>query len=131
MHGRYLGPFASGNEMGMTGWHAVAAKPGATPNELVVDLSHIDLTGGKQISAIRYGAGAGGYNSTTGNYLVRKLGSSRICCGPHVDPMLEPCGPERCPIKSSGVLRLPASPFFASVTKVGKCQCFKPQVCDA
>lgn len=50
----------------------------------------------------RYAAGAGGFNSTTGQPLVRELGSSRLCCGPHVDTMLEPCLPERCPIKSSG-----------------------------
>ena len=29
MHGRYLGPYSDGNEMGLTGWHAVAARAGA------------------------------------------------------------------------------------------------------
>ena len=137
MHGRYLGPYSDGNEMGLTGWHAVAAKAGATRSELVVDLSHLNLAPGKSaISAVRYGAGSGGYNSTTGTLLVRELGSSRICCGPHLDPMLEPCGPARCPIMSSGSatsggVRLPATPFFAQVTKAGKCRCFAPQVCDS
>jgi hypothetical protein len=116
------------------GWHAVAATPGPTDDELIVDLSHINLTGAR-VSAIRYGSGSGGYNSSTGQYLVRALGSSRICCGPHVDPMLEPCGPERCPIMSSGTsvgsVRLPATPFFARITKDGSCKCFVPQECDS
>ena len=134
MHARYLGPYSDGNEMGLTGWHAVAARAGGAKNQLIVDLGHVGLGPGQTVSAIRYGAGSGGYNSTTGEYLVRELGSSRICCGPHVDPMLEPCGPERCPIMSSGSsagsARLPATPFFARVTKGGKCKCFAPQVCD-
>lgn len=129
MHGRYLGPFAAGNEMGLTGWIAVAATAGATKGELLVDLSAVPA--GKTISAVRYAAGSGGYNSTTGQFLERGLGSSRVCCGPTVDPTLEPCPPERCPIKADGAGNLPATPFFASVTKAGKCKCFAPQVCDA
>ncbi len=77
MHGRYLGPFSDGNEMGLTGWVAVAAttkQPKAQQGELLIDLSAIPL--GKTISAVRYGAGSGGYNSTTGQYLARGLGQS-------------------------------------------------------
>ena len=37
---------------------------------------------------MRYATGSGGYNSTTGQYLERGLGSSRVCCGPTVDPTL-------------------------------------------
>ena len=134
MYGRYLGPYADGNEMGLTGWHAVTAKANTKTNELVIDLSNINLTDDKGVSAIRYGVGSGGYNSSTGRNLARSLGSSRICCGPFVDPMLEPCAPESCPIMSSGStvgsVRLPASPFFARITKEGKCKCFDPQSCD-
>ena len=205
MHARYLGPYASGNELGLTGWVAVAAVAGPTPSTLTIDLAGLEARGlsrpGTQISAIRYAAGAGGFNSTTGQPLVRDLGSSRLCCGPSVDTALEPCPPERCPIKSSGEtvscaarmaelcgdarqasvghclvclghftqdlwnvgcavahpasasdldefcarggggggssgssrgtsLQLPAAPFFASITKAGKCKCFAPQECD-
>eukprot|EP01045_Picozoa_sp_COSAG04_P047714 COSAG04_NODE_17950_length_455_cov_0.862360_1_plen_151_part_11 len=112
--------------MGMLGWVAVAATAGPSAASLTVDLSH--LPPGKRISAVRYAVGSGGYNSTTGQCLVRGLGSSRICCGPSVDTALQPCGPERCPIKASG---LPARPFFAAVDKAtGQCKCFAPQRCD-
>jgi hypothetical protein len=84
----YYGPFADGNEMGVRGWVPVAATAGSTNNTLVVDLSH--LPEGASVSAIRYGAGSGGYNATTGEYLDRGLGKSLICCGPHVDIALEP-----------------------------------------
>ena len=137
MHGRYLGPYSDGNEMGLSGWIAVAAKHGApssanrASNQLVIDLSSVPA--GKSISAIRYASGSGGYNSTTGEYLVRKLGSSRLCCGPTVDPAFEPCGPERCPIMSIGQagksLPLPATPYFARITSAGSCKCFAPQQC--
>ena len=75
MHGRYLGPFSDGNEMGLTGWVAVAAsvkQPNARLGELIIDLSGVPV--GQTISAVRYGAGSGGYNSTTGQYLARGLG---------------------------------------------------------
>lgn len=126
--GKYRGPYADGNEMGVTGWVAVAAKAGAAPNTLEVDLA--TLPAGARVAAVRYGVGSGGYNSTTGDYLVRSLGSSRVCCGPHVDPALEPCAPESCPIKATGDGALPAVPFFAAITKAGVCSCFSPQVCD-
>ena len=126
---RYTGPYSTGNEMGVTGWVAVAAVLGSTPNTLLVDLSQ--LPAGSIVRAIRYGAGSGGYNATNGDYNDRSLGSSRICCGPSVDPALEPCPPANCPIKASGDAALPAVPFFAAVTQAGKCKCFKPQVCDA
>ena len=64
-------------------------------------------------------------------YLQRSLGSSRICCGPHVDTALQPCPMSRCPIKASGPGALPASPFFAAIDASGRCACFAPQVCDA
>lgn len=125
---RYTGPFSDGNEMGVTGWHAVAATPGKTPNTLRVDLSH--LPAGAVVRAVRYAAGSGGFNSTTGNY-ANRLGSNRICCGPAVDLALEPCPPARCPIKAGvGAQVLPAVPFFAAVTRSGACKCFNPQVCD-
>ena len=85
---RYYGPFADGNEMGVRGWVPVAATAGPTKNTLVVDLSH--LPEGATVSAIRYGAGSGGYNATTGEYLDRGLGKSLVCCGPHVDIALQP-----------------------------------------
>lgn len=131
--------------MGLTGWLPVVAKPGPTPSELVVDLTMVPA--GAAVSAIRYAAGSGGYNRTTGRPLARELGSNRICCGPKVDTALEPCEPERCPIKTSGTsasdgvvggdaknglgLQLPAPPFFASISRAGKCRCFLPQVCDS
>ena len=76
MHGRYLGPFADGNEMGMTGWVAVAAsaeQSKARHGELLIDLGAVPE--GKMISALRYSAGSGGYNSTTGHSLERGLGT--------------------------------------------------------
>ena len=114
--------------MGVRGWHAVAATPGPRPNTLTVDLSH--LPAGASVAAVRYAAGSGGYNSSSGRYAVRGLGSSRVCCGPKVDTALQPCGPERCPIKASGPGSLPAAPFFAAVSKdSGRCSCFAPQSC--
>lgn len=129
----YTGPFAAGNEMGVTGWRAVVGRAGPSPNTLLIDLSQLD--GGQHgngsgwdsgdgrgaappvITAIRYAAGA------TFNH-------SRICCGPHVDVTREPCAPESCPIKATGLNTLPASPFFAQVLSTGKCKCFAPQTCD-
>jgi hypothetical protein len=141
----YTGPFAAGNEMGVTGWRAVVGRAGPSPNTLIIDLSQINPDGRHVnrsdvlsarthatddaaaaaaavavplvITAIRYAAGA------TFNH-------SRICCGPHVDVTREPCAPESCPIKATGLNTLPASPFFAQVLGTGKCKCFAPQTCD-
>lgn len=130
--GTYRGPYSDGNEMGVTGWVAVSAKKGLSSNTLVVDLSHLSPNQTAQIRAVRYATGTGGYNTTTGATDDHTLGGSRICCGPHVDTALEPCGPHLCPIKASGRGNLPAFPFFAAVDmEAGKCSCFAPQKCDA
>ncbi len=126
--GSYRGPFADGNEMGVSGWVAVAAMAGPTDWTLTVDLSH--LPKGRTVRAIRYANGAGGYNATTGERVYFGLGASRICCGPGVDTALQPCHPARCPIKATGEGNLPASPFFA-VVEGGHCGCFAPQQCGA
>ena len=124
---RYRGPYTDGSEMGLRGWVAVAAVAGPTSSSLRVDLSH--LPDGARVAAIRYAAGAGGYNSTTGERVFFGLGSSRMCCGPTVDTALQPCAPASCPIKASGPGSLPASPFFAAVDAAGHCACFEPQRC--
>lgn len=62
MHARYRGPYAAGNELGLSGWVAVAAKAGPSPSTLTVDLTVLKklLKPGQQVSAIRYAeAGAG------------------------------------------------------------------------
>jgi hypothetical protein len=53
----------------------------------------------RPLKALRYGVGSGGYNATTGQFMDRGLGSSRLCCGPRVDPALQPCSLERCPFR--------------------------------
>ena len=125
----YFGPYRDGNEMGVRGWVPVAASVGPTLDTLTVDLG--GLPTGSKVAAVRYAVGSGGYNSSTGERLDRRLGSSRICCGPHVDTALQPCKPENCPIKASGPGSLPASPFFAAIDwKRRRCQCFSPQECS-
>jgi hypothetical protein len=133
----YTGPYSDGNEMGVLGWVAVAATQGATPDTLTVDLSGLKAT--DTVSAIRYGVGGVGYGKFSGaatrsgnaNAFTSTVGTTRLCCGPFVDTALQPCGPERCPIKASGPNALPAAPFFAAVNgKTGKCTCFAPQVCN-
>jgi hypothetical protein len=135
----YTGPYSSGNELGFTGWVAMAATAAARRIALVVDLSH--LPAGAAVSMIRYGHGAGGFEQAEPESFNS---NTRFCCWPTVDVRYQPCPPASCPIKSTALAidrdqnfdrkqpeeQLPASPFVALVVK-GKCRCLKPQVCDS
>ena len=128
----YTGPFAAGNEMGVTGWQAVVGRAGPSPSTLVIDLSQLD--DGRPRHGNRSGAGSGSGGAPVITAIRYAAGAtfnhSRLCCGPHVDVTREPCAPESCPIKATGLNTLPGSPFFAQVLNTGKCRCFAPQTCD-
>jgi hypothetical protein len=114
----YQGPYANGNEVGVSGWVAVDATVSGG-NELTVDLSPLK---GAAPTAVRYAYGTGGWGSGFVN---------RMCCGPTTDVTLEPCAPDSCPLHAGETpFRLPAVPFLAEI-KNGKCACVAPQVCDA
>lgn len=115
----YRGPFANGNELGVTGWVPVTGSVGTDGVSLNVDLSPLN---GAKPTAIRYAFGGGGTGAPF---------QARMCCGPTVDISTEPCAPASCPLKATGPASLPANPFFAAITEEGKCQCFAPMACDA
>lgn len=120
---QYEGPYAGGNEVGITGWKAIdAVVTGA--NELTADLSSL---GGATPTALRYAYGTGGWGAPFIN---------RMCCGPTVDVSLQPCPMGSCPLHSAALpanplSALPGVPFLAEITGAGKCKCVAPQVCDA
>lgn len=118
----YLGPFSTGNELGVTGW--VAVMPVAVgDNTVTIDLAHL---GGLEPTAVRYAFGEGGTNGpgAASNF------PSRICCGPQLNIERAPCPMESCPLHASGPSHLPAQPFVAAIVG-GRCSCLAPQVCDA
>ena len=108
----YQGPFAGGNEGGVSGWVAVNAAVSG-PAELTVDLAAL---GGAAPTAVRYAWGTGGWGAP---FLTR------MCTGVAKDCSLEPCPAEACPLWAGG---LPGEPFLARIQD-GKCQCLPPQVC--
>ena len=120
----YKGPYSKGNEYGVEGWIAVMPVAGPGGNTVTLDLSPLN---GLTPTAVRYGAGSGGWGITA----PKNNGCGRMCCGPTVDCRMQPCPPESCPIKASGVGELPAVPFVAAITAAGKCQCVAPQQCGA
>jgi hypothetical protein len=114
----YAGPYASGNEAGVSGWVAVNARATGAA-ELTVDLSPLK---GAVPTAVRYAWGTGGWGAPFIN---------RMCCGPTVDVTLEPCAPDSCPLHAGvAPFRLPAVPFLAEIAG-GVCKCMPPQKCDA
>ena len=123
----YQGPFAGGNEFGVTGWVALLPVASASdPTAVTLDLAPLQ---GLTPTAIRYAVGGGG--CWDGDPRVNGL-CTRLCTGPHRDCTTQPCYPASCPIKSSasvaGGEELPAAPFVANIVN-GKCQCLAPQVC--
>ena len=119
----YLGPFANGNELGVSGW--VAVLPVANgDNTVSADLSHL---GGLVPTAVRYAWGEGGSNGPGGS---ASDFPSRLCCGPQLNIERAPCPMESCPLRASGPSRLPAEPFVAAIAG-GRCSCLPPQTCDA
>ncbi len=125
-HGRdanaYKGPYSNGNEFGVQGWVAVLPVA-AGGNSVTLDLTPLN---GLVPTAVRYATGSGGWGST----LPGNSGCGRMCCGPTVDCRYQPCPPDSCPIRASGIGGLPAVPFAAAIVG-NKCQCLPPQVCDA
>lgn len=116
----YSGPYASGHELGVSGWIPVTASVKGT-SDLVVDLSALN---GAAPTAIRYAWGEGGWGAPF---------QTRFCCGPTVDIGAEPCAPDSCPLHASntnGGIRLPGVPFVATITAGGKCKCLEPTTCD-
>jgi len=114
----YNGAFSNGNEFDSTGWVAVNAYTGPGQHAITVDLSPLN---GLRPTAVRYAAGGSGQGAPF---------NARICCGPTVDVTLEPCAPESCPLKATGVGTLPGLPFVAAINDEGNCECFAPTVCN-
>ncbi len=114
----YKGAFSNGNEFDVEGWISVQAYVGPGPHAITVDLSPLN---GAVPTAVRYAAGGSAQGAPF---------NARICCGPYLDVTLEPCAPESCPLKATGIGSLPALPFVAAINAQGVCECIAPTVCN-
>jgi hypothetical protein len=98
-------------------WITVDISAGTSPGTIDVDLAK---AGGQPIFGLRYAWGLG--HGPAGN-----------CCAGNENASSVPCPLVSCPLMatwSAGDVTLPANPFMAHIVN-GKCQCVKPQVCDA
>ena len=80
---------------------------------VIVDISDVNITAGP-VLAVKFGWG---------------FNNMDCCTNPDVASGLAPCIPGSCGIVTKNSL-LPANPFFAVLTRGGKCRCPVPQKCD-
>ena len=97
-------------------WVATPLLPGSAPHKLKADLRGL-LKEGQSVLAIRYG------------WPISQSGGDTCCPSRVVSQGTTPCVPGSCPIITANTA-LPANPFYADITKGGKCKCMAPQQCD-
>ena len=101
-------------------WVALNISQVGATNAISVDLSPLH---GQTVDSIKYAWGGTGDVPNGGDVQ---------CCVPTAS---KECLPAECPIFVASPLvpygGIPANPFFAQITEVGKCVCPSPQMCDA